>query len=78
MKPDQLTMIERLKEERADLYRLYQEHIEYEKRLDQLNGLPHLLPEEEVERKQIQKLKLHGMDKIVEILREYESTEQAS
>ena len=70
MKPEQVTLIERLKGECPELYQLYEEHQEFEQRLEELNALTLLLPEEVAERKQIQKLKLLGMDKIVEILRE--------
>ena len=74
MKPEEVTSIERLKGERPDLYQLYQEHLAYERRLDQLNTLSFLLPEEETERKRLRKLKLQGMDQMAAILRECEAT----
>jgi uncharacterized protein YdcH (DUF465 family) len=60
--------IESLLQEDEELRGLWNEHLAYEKRLAQLDALPHLTPEEEFERKRLQKLKLHGKDRIAGIL----------
>jgi septum formation topological specificity factor MinE len=49
------------------------EHETYERKLEEMNRLLYLTPEEEVERKRIQKLKLAGRDRIEVILAKYRS-----
>jgi uncharacterized protein YdcH (DUF465 family) len=51
-----------------ELERLWQQHLELERRLDELEGVRHLSPSEEVERKRLQKTKLSGMDRIAAIV----------
>jgi uncharacterized protein len=51
-----------------ELKRFYDEHQELEKQLAVFQHKHHLSPEEEIEMKRIQKLKLAGKDKIMEIL----------
>ena len=50
---------------------LYKEHLDYERRLAKLDNKLFLTPEEEVVRKELQKKKLVGKDKIEDILRKY-------
>jgi len=50
---------------------LYEEHLIFEKELRQLDDRPHLTPEDEVQRKKIQKLKLAGKDEMERIIGEY-------
>ena len=59
-----------------ELRRLWREHQDLESRLDELNGLAHPSPEEQVERKQVQKRKLAGKDRIVRILAQHDSAER--
>lgn len=47
------------------------EHIIYEKQLEELNKKPYLTQEEEVRKKKIKKLKLSGRDMIETILKKY-------
>lgn len=54
-----------------ELRRVYEEHLELEKQLAALQHRHFLTPEEEVERKRIQKVKLAGKDRIMEILGRY-------
>jgi uncharacterized protein len=54
-----------------ELKRYYDEHVELEKQLAQLNHKGFLNTEEEVERKRLQKVKLAGKDRIMEILHKY-------
>ena len=51
-----------------ELKRYYDEHVTLERQLAEFQGRSHLTPEEEVEKKRIQKLKLAGKDRIMAIL----------
>jgi uncharacterized protein len=51
-----------------ELKKYYEEHQELEKKLAEFQHKHHLSPDEEVEKKKLQKLKLVGKDKIMEIL----------
>jgi uncharacterized protein YdcH (DUF465 family) len=51
-----------------ELRRYYEEHVTLERQLAEFQGRSHLTPEEEVEKKRIQKLKLAGKDRIMAIL----------
>lgn len=57
-----------------ELKRYYEEHQELEKKLLGYQHKSHLTPLEEVEKKRLQKLKLAGKDKIMEILEKYRHT----
>ena len=50
---------------------LYKEHVNYEKRLAKLDNKLFLTPEEETERKELQKKKLRGKDQMESILKKY-------
>ena len=54
-----------------ELKRLHEEHLQLEKQLAQLNHKGFLNVEEEVERKRLQKVKLAGKDRMMEILSRY-------
>ena len=54
-----------------ELKRCYEEHVQLEKRLAAMNHKGFLNQEEEVERKKLQKVKLAGKDRIMEILNKY-------
>jgi len=71
-----LALIRKLIPKDKELKDLWDEHQDYESKLEQLNKRRYLSTEEEMRRKEIQKLKLHGKDKIEQILRRYRS-EQA-
>ena len=51
-----------------ELKKFYEEHRELEKKLAEYQHKHHLTPDEEVEIKKIQKLKLVGKDRMMEIL----------
>jgi hypothetical protein len=51
-----------------ELRSLYTEHQDLKKKLDKLNHKHYLTPDEELERKRIQKLKLAGKDRMMAIL----------
>ena len=52
----------------GEVRELWEEHLLYERELARLGALPHLTPEEELERKRIQKLKLAGRDRLAAIV----------
>jgi len=51
----------------------YDEHVTLEKRLAQIDHKGYLNAEEEIERKRLQKVKLAGKDRMMEILSKYRS-----
>ncbi len=55
----------------AELRKYYLEHEEFERQLARFNAKPHLSVDEEIERKRLQKLKLAGKDRMMEILYRY-------
>jgi len=57
-----------------ELRKYYEEHQELEKKLLGYQHKSHLTPLEEVEKKRLQKLKLAGKDKIMEILGKHRQT----
>jgi len=67
---DEQTIVSLLDKD-AELRKFYEEHRELEKKLADFQHKHHLSPEEEVEMKKIQKLKLAGKDRIMEILGRY-------
>lgn len=54
-----------------ELKRYYEEHLELERQLETLQHKHFLTPEEDLEKKRIQKIKLAGKDRIMEILGRY-------
>jgi uncharacterized protein len=66
-------LIKSLLEREPDLRRYYEEHVDLERQLQGYQQKLYLSPEEEVEKKRLQKLKLAGKDKIMEILSRYRS-----
>lgn len=68
-----LKLIERHLSEDKVLEGLYKEHLSYEKTLAKLDNKLFLTPEEEVLRKELQKKKLQGKDKMESVLKKYRS-----
>ena len=64
-------LIEKHIDNDEELKSYVEEHILYEKQLEELNKKPYLTQEEEVRKKKIKKLKLSGRDRIETILRKY-------
>jgi uncharacterized protein len=60
----------KLAAENEDYQRLRVQHQRYEQQLADLDRLHHLLPDQELERRTIQKLKLAAKDKMAAIERE--------
>jgi len=71
MEKRDLDIIERHMGDDKILAGLYDEHLEFERILEKFNQKPFLTPSEEVERKQLQKKKLLGRDRIESILQKY-------
>ena len=61
-------LIKTLLDRDPELKQYYEEHVILERQLSEFQGRAHLTPEEEFEKKRIQKKKLAGKDKIMEIL----------
>jgi uncharacterized protein YdcH (DUF465 family) len=66
-------LIQTLLEREPELRRYYEEHVDLERRLGAFQQKLYLTPEEEIEKKRLQKLKLAGKDRIMEILSRYRS-----
>ncbi|HVN86366.1 MAG TPA: DUF465 domain-containing protein [Candidatus Binatia bacterium] len=64
-------LIRSLLDKDVELKRYYEEHVALEKQLATFQHKHFLTPEEEVEKKRLQKLKLAGKDHIMEILGKY-------
>jgi hypothetical protein len=58
-----------------ELRKFYEEHVALERRLAELREKPRLSAEEEIEKKRIQKKKLAGKDRIMEILANHRQRE---
>jgi len=61
-------LIQTLLEREPELRRYYEEHVDLERRLGAFQQKVYLSPEEELEKRRLQKLKLAGKDRIMEIL----------
>lgn len=61
-----------------DLSKYYQEHVDLEARLEEFNRKPYLTPEQDRERKELQKRKLYGKDRIMEILDRHRHSERGA
>ncbi|RME33356.1 MAG: DUF465 domain-containing protein [Deltaproteobacteria bacterium] len=66
-------LVEKLCNENPRFRMLYEEHLLLEKQLAELDQKSYLTPEEELERKKVQKLKLAGKDEMEAILRNFRS-----
>ena len=64
-------LIQTLLEREPELRRHYEEHVDLERQLGVYQQKHYLTPDEELEKKRLQKLKLAGKDKIMEILSRY-------
>lgn len=71
MEENDIELIRKLLPNDEELRRLWAEHLDLEKKLEQYNKKHYLSSEEEMKRKEIQKLKLAGKDRIEEILSKY-------
>ncbi len=65
------TLVQELFDNNARFRLLFEEHRLLEKELRQFEDRPFLTPEEELEKKKVQKLKLAGKDEMERILSNY-------
>ena len=68
MEERDLDLIRELAPANAELDQLWREHLDLEAQIQQLDQRRYLTPEEQVERKRLQKIKLAGRDRIEIIL----------
>ena len=68
-------LIEELIQTDDELATLWREHLAFEEKLEDMNRRVYLTPEEQIERKSIQKMKLAGRDRIEAILSEHRVAE---
>jgi uncharacterized protein YdcH (DUF465 family) len=68
MEQRDLNLIEQWIDKDAELRRLWEEHLDFERRLALFNNRVYLTAQEERDRKVLQKQKLHGRDQIERIL----------
>ncbi|MCS7203134.1 MAG: DUF465 domain-containing protein [Thermodesulfovibrio sp.] len=66
-------IIEILKRENEEFRKLYEEHRQLDSLLNELNKRVYLTPEEEIEKKRMQKEKLYKKDKMAEMIRQYKA-----
>jgi uncharacterized protein YdcH (DUF465 family) len=73
METDENALIEHLKQTNPEFRQLTEEHLQYERQLEEFNKLRYLTSEQELEKKRVQKIKLRGKDRMGEILKEYKA-----
>jgi len=71
-------LIKSLLEQDEELKRYYEEHLHLERQLDEYNRRLYLSAEQEFERKELQKRKLSGKDRIMQILDKHRASRQAA
>jgi hypothetical protein len=71
MAENDMDLVQRLSEENPIFRKLHEQHLLFEKQLQDMDDRTYLTPEEDLERKKIQKLKLAGKDEMEAILRDY-------
>jgi len=62
-------LIQLLSEENPRFRKLHEEHLLFEKQLQEYDDKPYLSDEEDIERKKVQKLKLAGKDEMALMLK---------
>lgn len=75
MEARDIELIEKLQDEDGELKALYDQHLQYEKLLNQLEGKTYLSSAEEQEIKEIKKKKLAGKTKLQAILEKHRGAE---
>ena len=71
-------LIKSLLEQDDELKRYYEEHLQLERQLDEYNRRLYLSAEQEFERKELQKRKLSGKDRIMQILDKHRASRAAA
>lgn len=78
MEQRDLELIKKYVQNDKVLEKLYMEHIDFERQLEKYNHKNFLTPDEEMEKKNIQKRKLLGRDRIEMLLRDYRKQDSLS
>jgi hypothetical protein len=68
------TLLEKVQGENEEFKKLYQEHLDLKHRVEELNKMSFLSPEQELEKKTVQKQKLKGKDRMSQILEQYQGS----
>ena len=68
------TLLEKVQGESDEFKKLYEEHRELKHRVEKLNKLSFLSPEQELEKKTVQKQKLKGKDRMIEIIEQFQAS----
>jgi uncharacterized protein YdcH (DUF465 family) len=68
------TLLKKVQGENTEFKKLYEEHLELKQRVEKLNKMSFLSPEQEQEKKTVQKQKLKGKDRMIQILEQYETS----
>jgi uncharacterized protein YdcH (DUF465 family) len=71
MEKDDEQLIISLLDRDAELRRCYDEHVDLERQISTFQQKGYLTPDEEFQKKRLQKLKLAGKDRIMQILSRY-------
>ena len=66
-------LLEKVRTDNNEFRKLYDDHLELKTRVEELNKMKYLTPEQELEKKTIQKKKLQQKDRMNEIVGEYEA-----
>ncbi len=67
-------LLEKVRTSNDEFRKLYDEHLTLKTRVEELNKMKFLTPEQEIEKKTIQKKKLQQKDRMNEIVGEYEAS----
>ena len=69
-------IVEALKQQNEEFKKISEEHRNLDELLAEMDSKHYLSPEEEIERKRMQKLKLVRKDRMAELMREYKKVAQ--
>jgi uncharacterized protein YdcH (DUF465 family) len=68
------TLLEKVQGENQEFKKLYEEHLDLKNRVEKLNNMHFLTPEQELEKKTVQKQKLKGKDRMIEIIEQFQAS----
>ncbi len=68
------TLLEKVQGENEEFKKLYEEHLDLKHRVEELNKMHFLTPEQELEKKTVQKQKLKGKDRMIEIIEQFQAS----
>jgi uncharacterized protein len=77
MEQHELELIEQYRQVDEELKTLWEQHLRYERDLERIEGKPFLTPSEELEMKNLKKMKLAGKTRMQNILDKYKQQPEA-